>query len=282
MGLERRGAQVKHTRLGRGVKHGELTANLVRRDGQVAAEILCVTNDIEVLAGGLDHDDVGALADIAGNGPARQAAAARRQLVAPAVTEGGDGARGVAEGSVEAARELGRVGHEERLVGDALLDELELDGADAAVIHIRGSDAVGAGTGVGQRHVRDAVDGELVVEGTVVAEDTAVAVGGVLAKADVGADEELGEALAEEADRLDDRAIRIVGRGTEGVLAAGLEGDAEEHDGLEALVDQGLEEGQELVDAAAVLAGERRDERLLVIVVGHEERVDEHVLRVRD
>ena len=45
-------------------------------------------------------------------------------------------------------------------------------------------------------------------------------------------------------------------------------------------MNEGLEEGDELVDAAAALAGEGGNEDLLVIVVGNEEGVDEHGLMV--
>ena len=106
-------------------------------------------------------------------------------------------------------------------MGDAGFDEFEFDGADAAVVHVRGSDAVGACFGVGHGDVADAVDGQGVVETAVVAEDAAVAVGGVFAEADVGDDEEVGEAAAEEADGLDDGAVGVVGGGAEGIFDVG-------------------------------------------------------------
>lgn len=72
---------------------------------------------------------------------------------------------------------------------------------------------MGACFSVGHRYIGYAVDGEGVVEGAVVAEDSAMAMGGVLAEADVGDDEEGGEAGPEEADGLYDRTIGVVGCG---------------------------------------------------------------------
>ena len=258
--------------------HGKLPANLVRGDGQILADLLGIADDIEVRAGRLDHNDVGALLDIAVDSAAREPAAARRQLVAFAVAKGGARAGGVAERAVQTAGEFGRVGHQDDLVGDAGFDEFELDGADAAVVHVRGGDAVGAGFGVGHGDVADAVDGEGVVEAAVVAQDAAVAVRGVFAEADVGDDEEGGEVAAQEADGLDDGAVGVVGGGAEGVFDVGAQGHAEEDDGFEAFVDEGREVGDEFVEAAAVLGGEGGDEGFFVGGVGDEEGVDEHGL----
>lgn len=258
--------------------HGVLAAHVVGGDGEVAAELLGVADDVEVLGGGLDHDDVGALADVSGDGAAGETAAPGRELVALAIAERGRGHGGVAEGPVQAAGELGSVGHEQGLVGDALLDQLQLDGADAAVVHVGGRDAVGARLRVGHGDVADAVHGELVVERAVVTQDAAVAVRGVLAEADVDGDEELREALAQESDGLHDGALGVVGRRAEGVFAAGLQGHTEQDDGLQAFAHEGLEEGDELVEAAAVLPGEGGDQGLVVFDVGDEERVDEHGL----
>lgn len=202
-GLESHGLEIKHARLCGGANHGVLARHLVRSDGHVLANLLGIANDVQILTRGLDHDDIGALANVSVDGSAGQAPAAGRQLVAPPVAKRGGAAGGVAEGPVQAAGELCRVGHEDDFVGDAGLDELELDGADAAVVHVRGGDAVGAGLGVGDCDVRDAVDAQGVVQGAVFAQDAAVAVRGVFAEADVGDDEEGGEGAAEEADGAD-------------------------------------------------------------------------------
>ena len=95
--------------------------------------------------------------------------------------------------------------------------------------------------GVCHCYVGYAVDGEGVVEGAVVAEDPAMAMGGVFAEADVGDDEEGGEAGPEEANGLDDGAIGVVGCGTESVFDVGGDGNAEEDYGAEAFANERLE-----------------------------------------
>ncbi|KAH8713030.1 hypothetical protein HC256_006203 [Beauveria bassiana] len=149
---------------------------------------------------------------------AHLATAAGRQLVAFAVTKGRRGAGRVTEGSVQTTRELGRVRHERRLMCDALLDELELDGADTAVIHVRRCNAVGASLGVSDSDIRDAVHRQLIVQAAVVAQDAAVAMRSIFAKADVGANVELREAAADETNGADDGAFGVVGRAGESVL----------------------------------------------------------------
>jgi hypothetical protein len=257
-------AQIEHARRRRSVDHGVLAGHLVGGDGHILPDLLGVADDVEVLAGGLDHDDVGALADVARDGAAGEAAAAGGQLVAAAVAEGGAGAGGVAEGPVQAAGELGGVGHEHDLVGDAGFDQLELDGADAAVVHVGGGDAVRAGQGVGDGDIADALHGELVVQAAVVSQDAAVAVGCVLAEADVGGDEEVGEAAAEQPDGLDHGALGVVCVAAESVLCVGEQRHAEKNDRLQALLDQRLQVGHDLVQSPAVLVGQAGDQRLLV------------------
>lgn len=225
--LEGHGLEIEDTGLGAGVHHGVLAADMVCGDGEVAAELLGVADDVEVLGGGLDHDDVGALADVPRDGAAREPAAAGRELVALAVAKRGRRHGGVAEGTVQAARELGGVRHQQRLVRDPLLDQLQLDGADAAVVHVGRRDAVRARLRVRQGHVADAVHRELVVERAVVPQDPAVPVRSVLAEAHVDGDEELREALAQESDCLHDGALGVVGCGAESIFGTGLQGHAE-------------------------------------------------------
>ena len=100
---------------------------------------------------------------------------------------------------------------------------------------------MGACFGIGHRYVGYALNGECVVKGAVVAEDSAMAVGGVFAEADVGDDEEGGEAGSEEADSLDDGAMGVVGRGAEGVFDVGSDGNTEEDYGAEAFADERFE-----------------------------------------
>jgi hypothetical protein len=61
-------------------------------------------------------------------------------------------------------------------VCDAGFDELELYSADATVIHVGGSDIMGASFSVGHDNIRNALDGHCVAEGAIVAQDVAVAV----------------------------------------------------------------------------------------------------------
>jgi len=115
---------------------------------------------------------------------------------------------------------------------NASFDQLELDGADAAVVHVRGRDAVRASVGVGHGDIADAVDGECVVETTVITQDATVAVRGIFAEADIGNDEEVGERAAEEPNRLDYRTLWIICGGPERIFGAGRDGYAEEYYGL--------------------------------------------------
>lgn len=124
-------------------------------------------------------------------------------------------------------------------------------------------------------YIADAIDGETVVETAVVAQDTAMAVGGVFAEADVGDDEERGEAGAEETDGLHDWSLGVVRCGAKGVFDIRGHGDTEEDYGLQAFSDKRFEVGDESVDAAAVLVGEGRNEGLFFGLVGYEEGVDE-------
>lgn len=120
------------------------------------------------------------------------------------------------------------------------------------------------------------VDGEAVVEATVVAQDTAVAVGGVLAKADVGDDEEGGKAGAEKTNGLNHWTLRVIGCSAEGVFNIWRDRDAEEDYRAEAFPYERFEVGDEFVDATAVLVGEGGNEGLLFGLIRYEEGVDEH------
>ena len=157
-------------------------------------------------------------------------------------------------------------------------DELELYGADPAVVHVGRCHAMGPGFRVCHGYVADAVDGEAIVEAAVVAQDTAVAVGGIFAEADVGDDEEGGEAGAEETDGLNDWTLGVIGCGTKGVFDIWCDGNTEEDHGTEAFPYQGFEVRDEFVDAAAVLVGKGRDEGLLFSLIGYEEGVNQHRL----
>ena len=78
-------------------------------------------------------------------------------------------------------------------------------------------------------------------------------VGGIFAKADIGDDVERRKAVSEEADGLNDGTLRVVGCGAKSVFGIGFEGDAKEDDRSEAFGDEGLDVGNQFVEAAAVL-----------------------------
>lgn len=118
---------------------------------------------------------------------------------------------------------------------------------------------MGAGVGVGDGDVADAVNGEGVVKGAVLAQDAAVPVGGVFAEADIGHDEEGRKACAEKADGEDDGALGVIGCYSESVFDAWGDRDAEQDDGAKAFADERAEVGKKFVDASAVLVGEGGD-----------------------
>lgn len=128
--------------------HGILPTDLVRGNGQIATNLLSVADDVQIRRRRLHHDDVRALLDIPSDRSPRQAPAPRWELVAFPIAKRRGRARCVPEGPVQAARELGAVGHQDDLVRDAGFDQLQLDRFDPAVVHVRGRDAVRAGLGV--------------------------------------------------------------------------------------------------------------------------------------
>lgn len=95
-------------------------------------------------------------------------------------------------------------------MSNSLLDQLELDSTDTAIIHVRRRNAVCSSLGIGKGNIGNAINGHLVVQAAVVPQDTAVAVRSILAEADIGADEELGETAKNELNGLDNRALGIV------------------------------------------------------------------------
>ena len=77
----------------------------------------------------------------------------------------------------------------------------------------------------------------------------------VFAKTDIGDDEEVWEGTAEEADSGDDGARRVVGGRAKGILCGWGKRDPEEDDRAKPLSDEGCEEADEGIEAAAVLIG---------------------------
>ena len=257
------------------MNHCKLSTDLVRRDWHILSYLIRVADDIEIRTRRLDHNDISTLFNIALYSPSGQTSTAGRQLIAFAITERRTRPRRVTERTVEAAGELGRIGHEDDFVRYAGFDELQFYGAYPAVVHVRRCHAVGACFRVCHGYIADAVDGEAVVETAVVAQDTAVAVGGVFAEADVGDDEEGGKAGAEETDGLNDWTLGVVRCGAEGIFDIRGHGDTEEDYGLQAFSYERFEVGDESVDATAVLVGKGGNEGLFFRLVGYEEGVDE-------
>ncbi len=95
-----------------------------------------------------------------------------------------------------------------------------------------------AGFGVCHGNITDAIDRELVVEAAVVAEDAAMAMRSVFAEADVGDDEEVGEACSEKSDGLNNGTLWVVCCCAESVFGARCDRDAEEDYGSQTFPDK--------------------------------------------
>ena len=120
-------------------------------------------------------------------------------------------------------------------MGEARVDKLQLDGPNSPVVHVGGSNAVGARFAVRQGDVADAIDRRGVDQAPVVlVEDTAVAVRRVFAETDIGDDEEGGQFLPDELYGLDDRTVRVVRAGACWVFCLFSKQHAEENDAPEA------------------------------------------------
>lgn len=135
-----------------------------------------------------------------------------------------------------------------------------------------------SGLCVSDGNIGDAVDRHLVVQAAVVSQDATVAVGGVLAEADIGADEELREAAADELNSLDDWALGVISSAAEDILGARPHGDTKQHDGSQSLVDKRLEEASQSADADLELARKRGHFDHVILAVGNKDGVDEHRL----
>lgn len=115
---------------------------------------------------------------------------------------------------------------------NALLNQLQLDCADATVVHVGRRNAVSASVSICHSHVRDAVDGKMVVQSAIFAQDAAVPVGCVFAKTDIGADVELGEALPQQPDALDHGSFRVICCRAQSILDSWCQWNTKEDDGL--------------------------------------------------
>ena len=188
-----------------GVEHGVFAGDLVGAEGEIEA-LAGGADDVEVREGGLHEEQVGAFGHVERDLAHGLTNVSPVHLIAAAVAELRRGVGGLAEGAVKGGGELGGVAHDGR-VGEGGGVERGADGFDAAVHHVGGGDDVGAGGGEGDGGAGEEWEGGVVVDvvvawifqaagwifgaaGAIVNDDAAVAVGGVLAEADVGDEDE--------------------------------------------------------------------------------------------
>lgn len=197
-----------------------------------------VLDDVEVRQGGLDHDDVSALDNVALNSTPGEALALWWQLVAFTVSKRRCTARGVTEVScqqrqlrygqrlflperaIQRAGELGGVAHEGAFIAQACVNEGPLDSFDASVHHVARGNAVCTGFCIGQCNFGDASGRGFRVNGAVLEEHAAVSVGCVLAETDVCCDVERGVERAELLDSLNHRSFGVICGSTLAILEA--------------------------------------------------------------
>jgi hypothetical protein len=229
---------------------------------------------------GFHHEEVRALFRAAAARGECVAAVAHVELVRAAVAELRRGVRGVAERAVVVGRELGAVAHDGREV-EARAVERGAQVRDAAVVHVGGRDAGGAGLHVahaerGERGVRR---GEVLAAARVV--DAAVA--GLGEAAEAGVDPDRGVVAGALAHLLERGAGEV---GGEVAVRLGR-GDGEEqelaHAGVQVLVEL-REQGGERVPRGALQALDRfllrrggREEQRLDEVADPEADLGRHV-----
>ena len=122
------------------------------------------------------------------------------------------------------------------------------------------------------------VQGRIVLD-ILVFDHAAVSVGGVLAQAGVGQDDQLGPARLEHARGFLDDAVVVVCPGAHLVLGPG---DAEEHQGLEPVVHGLGHLDLQLLEGELVLAGHGRDFLLEILVVGVDDEIEHDQVVGRD
>jgi hypothetical protein len=98
----------------------------------------------------------------------------------------------------------------------------------------------------------------------------------IFAKTNIGDDEELREALTQKTDRGDDWAFRVISRSAKSIFNARCNWYAKENDGSEAFANERFQEGDDSVDAEAILVREGGNECFFVVLIGDEKREDKH------
>ena len=231
--------------------HEVFAADLVGGDGERGGSAEGV-DDVEVGAGGFDHEDVGAFCFVEGGFAKGFAGVGWVHLVGFLVTGARCGVESAAEGAVAGAGVFGGVA-EDGGVGESVGVESGANGTDAAVHHVAWGDDVCSGAGVGEGLVAEDGDGFVIEDGSVGGDEAVVAVAVVGVESDVGDDGEVREGVFEGADGEGDEAVGVEGffcaRGFEGVVDA-----REEYDGADAFGEGCGGFGDEAIEGPAVAA----------------------------
>ena len=255
---------------------GVFARDLVGGDREIR-RLAQVADDVEIGAGGLHHQEVGAFFRIEDRLTGGLAAVGRIHLVAGLGNRGFAGfagaADGVAERPVEGRSELGGVGEDAR-AGVAGGIESLADGFNASVHHVGGGDEIGAGLGGEDGHLHERFDGAVIIHvGAGGVQDAVVAVGGVRVEGDVREDHRAGRLGLHFADGAVGEVRWVEGFGAFDGLAGGVDLREEGH-AMDAEGEEFGALGAELGERDAADSGEGAD-GLSDVTFGHEERLDQ-------
>ena len=255
---------------------GVFTRDLVSGDREVR-RFSQVADDVEIGAGGLHHQEVGAFFGVEDRLTGGLAAIGGIHLVGGLRDRGFAGlagaADGVAERTVERRGELGGVGEDAR-AGVAGGIEALADRLHPSVHHVGGGDEIGAGLGGEDRHLHERFDGAVVIHvraGGV--QDAVVSVRGVRVEGDVGEDHRARRLSLHFADGAEGEVRRIQGFGAFGGLARRVDLREESH-AMDAKGEEFGALGAELGERDAADSGEGTD-GLGHVAFGDEERLDQ-------
>ena len=255
---------------------GVFTRDLVGGDRQVR-RLAQVADDVEVGAGGLHHQEVGAFFGVENRLTGGLAAIGGIHLVGGLRDRGFAGlagaADGVAERTVERRGELGGVGEDARTGMSCCIESLA-DRLHASVHHVGGRDEIRAGLGGQDRHFHERFDGAVIVHvraGGV--QHAVVAVRGVGVEGDVGEDHRAGRLRLHFADGAVGEVRRVEGFGAFGGLAGRVDLGEEGH-AMDAEGEQFRALGAELGERDAADAGKGAD-GFGHVAFGDEERLDQ-------
>ena len=142
-----------------------LPAHGIRREGRVESLSRC-SDHVQIGKGGLHHHNVRTLLQVEGDLPERFAEVGGIFLVGAAVTEPGDGIRGLPERTVERGGMLRRV-REDRSLLESLAVQGGADGGDLAVHHRTRGHEVRSGARLAHRGLREQLDRGVVADSPV-------------------------------------------------------------------------------------------------------------------